>query len=229
MAMASRHFFRRVPQLRKNKSHLYKTPLRFVISAMPFVVGLHWLPIGSLYRSGLKLVLVELEYVFTLALVHANCCLAAISHVLHLIDLPIGWLNSESTTGIRVISAVLLAIPLWMPIVSCFVAVVLLLPRMFNVVGTKIILPFLVAVDPRTYWRIRGQDYWWSLMYFAVYLVVAFPVCLLALYTIYHEFVFHRTSSCRSDLCGCGGWAHGRHWQPASSPRHTTNCYEPLS
>jgi hypothetical protein len=66
----------------------------------------------------------------------------------------------------------------------------LLLPRMFNVVGTKAILPFLVAVDPRTYLRIRGQDYWWSLMYFAVYFVLAFPVCLLALYTIYHEFYF---------------------------------------
>jgi hypothetical protein len=75
-------------------------------------------------------------------------------------------------------------------LVSCFVAVMLLLPRILNVVGTRTILPFLIAVDPRTYLRIRGTNYWWNLLYFAVYFVLAFPFCLLALYAIYHEFYF---------------------------------------
>jgi hypothetical protein len=82
-----------------------------------------------------------------------------------------------------------MGVPLWVPLVSCFVALILLFPRLFNMVGTQTILPLLVSADPKTYTRLRWNDYGWNLLYFAVYFVLAFPICLLALYGIYREFM----------------------------------------
>ena len=49
------------------------------------------------------------------------------------------------------VAVVLIWIPLWVPVVSCLVAVVLLVPRMLNLVNTRTMLPLLVCVDPRDF------------------------------------------------------------------------------
>jgi hypothetical protein len=186
MALAPRHFFRRAAQIRKYGSSVYKTPIKFVISAIPFIVGLHWLPVGWLYRDWVKLFLSGSLNVAVRGWLREWCCATAFYGAMRAIERALHWSNKATDTS--VVSAVLLGIPLWMPLVSCFVALVLLLPRMANLVSPRTILPLLTSADPKTYLRIRWQDYLWNLLYFAPYFVLAFPLCLFVLYGIYHEF-----------------------------------------
>jgi hypothetical protein len=182
MALASRHFFRRTRTIRRYGSDLYKTPIKFVVSAIPFIVGLHWLSIGSWYRDGLY---------FLLDGVSAAAAWGAHEH----------WISEHTfsrwqeailgaadrlkcATDIHLVSTVLVGTPLWIPLVSCLVAVVLLLPRLFEYTKTRQILFFLVSADPRTYFRIRIQDYVWNMLYFAVYFLLVFPFCLLFLFEV---------------------------------------------
>lgn len=65
------------------------------------------------------------------------------------------WLEKAPDT--RVVWLVLMGIPRWVPLVSCFVALVLLFPCLFNMVGTQTILPLLVSADPKTYTRLRRE------------------------------------------------------------------------
>jgi len=52
------------------------------------------------------------------------------------------------------------------------------------------LVSFLIPLDPKTYFRLRLNDYIWNTVYFAVYFTIAFPFCLLALYGLYHEALF---------------------------------------
>jgi hypothetical protein len=186
MVLAPRHFFQRTSQIRRFGSRLYKTPIKFLISAVPFVIGLHWLPVAWLYRDGVELFLSASLYVATRAWLSDWCCEHSLYGLVRLIETALRW--SHKATDTQTVSGVLLGIPIWVPLVSCFVALVLLVLRLFKLVKTRTILPLLISADPRMYVRIRWQAYLWNLLYFAVYFVLAFPICLIALYGIFHEF-----------------------------------------
>jgi hypothetical protein len=187
MAFAPRHFYRRTPEIRRCGGGPYKTPIKFVLSAVPFIVGLHWLPIAWLYRDGVEFVLKGGVHLAVRGVALDWCCFDKFTRAAIAGINALRWLQKAPDT--RVVWLVLMGIPLWVPLVSCFVAFVLLLPRLFNAVRTQTILPLLVSADPKTYIRLRWSDYGWNLFYFAVYFVLAFPICLLALYGIYHEFI----------------------------------------
>jgi hypothetical protein len=187
MAFAPRHFFTRTPEIRRSGSGPYKTPIKFLLSAIPFIVGLHWLPTAWLYRNGAAFVLSRGVRLAVLGLERDWCCFHAFSRAAFAGIRGLHWLEKASDT--QVVWVVLIGIPLWVPLVSCFVALVLLFPRLLNVVRTQTILPLLVSADLKTYIRLRWNDYSWNLLYFAVYFVLAFPICLLALYGIYRGFV----------------------------------------
>jgi hypothetical protein len=187
MAFAPGHFFRRTPEIRKYDSKLYKTPIKFLISAIPFVLGLHWLPVGWFYREGLNQLFLRSLNLALGAPLKLRCCDYSSILIARAITKVLVWVDKATDT--RVVSAVLLWLPFWVPLISLLVAFILLLPRLFNVLSTRTILPLLVSVDPRTYLRLRIRDYVWNLSYFAVYFLLAFPICLLLLYAIYDEFL----------------------------------------
>jgi hypothetical protein len=92
-------------------------------------------------------------------------------------------------TNLRIASLTLLGIPVWIPLVSSFVVLTLAFP--YGLVrNAKSLVSFLIPLDPKTYFRLRLNDYIWNTVYFAVYFTIAFPFCLLALYGLYHEALF---------------------------------------
>jgi len=188
MALAPWHFFRRTAQIRRYGSSIYKTPIKFVISAVPFIVGLHWLSVGWLYKYGLVRSLGLGLRASGWGLLHFRCCdrffLGSIGALLG----GQRWVFYHAT-DVQIVSLVLVGIPIWIPLVSGFVALTLVYP--YGLVGAaKSLRSFLIALDPRTYFRIRLKDYAWNTVYFAVYFTIAFPFCLVALYGIYHEYLF---------------------------------------
>jgi hypothetical protein len=207
MTLAPRHFFRRTPTILTYGSTFYKTPIKFLVSAIPLTIGF----IAWMYRSGLVLFLHNGLDLAIHAIGNGKCCEDALLNVASAALKALRWL--KSAPDIHVVSAVLMGIPVWVPLVSCLVALVLLLPRLFNAVGTRTILPLLVSVDPKTYLRIRVRDYSWTLLYFAVYFVVAFPFCLLVLYGIYHELCGQARASWALGRSDYGGWEHNRLWR----------------
>lgn len=172
--------------MRKYTPSPYKTPIKFLVSAVPFIVGLRWLPVAWLYRVGVREFLNETQHLAILGSATIQSWGGFFSRLSTLTSRGLCWLRSAQDT--EVVAVVLIWIPLWMPVVSCFVAVVLLVPRMVNLVNTRTMLPLLVCVDPRTYMRIHLAKYGWNLSYFAVYFLLAFPITLLALFGVLHQF-----------------------------------------
>jgi hypothetical protein len=188
MVLAPGHFFRRAVQIRKYGSNIYKTPIKFAISAVPFVVGLHWLAIGWLYKRGLIRFLLYGLHASGWGLLHAGCCSRLFLAVMGGCVAGEQWVLHRATDT-QIVSVVLLGIPIWVPLVSGFIAVTLVYP--YGLVGSaKSLRSFLIALDPRTYFRLRLNEYAWGGLYFAVYFTIAFPLCLLALYGIYHDFLY---------------------------------------
>lgn len=187
MALAPWHFFRRAAQIRNYGSTVYKTPIKFVVSAVPFIVGLHWLAVGSLYKFE---VVRSLRVGFRTSLwgfVNFDCCEELLYALSRAFVRGEHWVRIH--TELEVVSRVLLGIPIWMPLLSGFIAITLLFPYAL-VNAAESLLLFLIPLDPKTYLRIRLSDYFWNALYFAVYFTLAFPFCLLALYGIYHEFLY---------------------------------------
>lgn len=187
MALAPGHFFRRTEQIRSYGSSVYKSPIKFVISAVPFIVGLHWLPIGWLYKTGLassmSLGLRASRWGFD----HLGCCSGLLLDAMLFFNARESWILGH--TNLRIASLTLVGIPVWIPLVSGFVALTLALP--YGLVGNaRSLVSFLIPLDPKTYFRLRVNDYIWNTAYFAVYFTIAFPFCLLALYGLYHEALF---------------------------------------
>jgi hypothetical protein len=186
MAFAPRHFFRRAQIMRRCESKTYKTPIKFLISAIPFIIGLKWLPIGFLYRGGVYLVLKGILEANFWVSDHDWSSISVFIGVNQVVEQAEKLLAFKD---VHLVSVILLGTPLWIPLVSCFVAFVLLLPRLLGYMKTRQILPLLVSADPKTYLRIRVPDYLWNMLYFAVYFLLTFPVCLLLLFAVMKEFL----------------------------------------
>ncbi len=183
MALAPWHFFRRAAQIRKYGSTIYKTPIKFVVSAVPFIVG----PIGWLYKFEVLRFLGVGFRTSTWGFVNLDCC----EGLFYALSLAFvrgeHWVRIH--TELEVVSRVLLGIPVWIPLLSGFIAITLLFPYGL-VSAAESLLLFLIPLDPKTYLRIRLSDYFWNTLYFAVYFTLALPFCLLVLYGIYHEFLY---------------------------------------
>jgi hypothetical protein len=185
MALAPGHFFRRTKQIRECGSSVYKTPIKFVISAVPFIAGL----VGWLYEAGLA---GSMSFAFRATLwgfVHVNCCDQRFLDVAMAFRYLREHLYLLHLNDVQIIALVLLGIPVWIALVSGFVALTLVFP--YGLVGAaKSLASFLIPLDPKSYLRLRLNDYIWNTVYFAVYFTIAFPFCLLTLYGLYHEALF---------------------------------------
>jgi hypothetical protein len=167
--LVPRHFFRKTKQILRGASpHIYKTPVKFLYSAVPFFIGLHYMPIGRVYKFVIGLLCEKITPFFFSG------------------GIPDCWNTINAMSDARLVLPILALTPLWIPIFSIVVYVLLLIPAAWHFVSSETLNKFLVPVDPHTYWRLHWRLFFWNLFYFAVYFLVTFPLAVFALYAPFH-------------------------------------------
>lgn len=166
--LVPRHFFRKTRQILHGASpHIYKTPVKFLYSAVPFLIGLHYLSIGKVYKFVIGLLCEKISPFFVFG------------------GIPDCWNRIDAMSDERLVLPILALTPLWVPIFSIIVYVLLLLPAAWHFVSSETLNKFLVPVDPHTYWRLQWRLFFWNLFYFAVYFLVTFPFAIFGLYAAF--------------------------------------------
>lgn len=164
--LVPRHFFRKTKQILEGHE-VYKTPIKFIYSSIPLLIGFHYLPMGDLYKA----VITSLP----------------VSWMPQSAQLRVGgWMAGiDAMQDWQLIGAVLVLTPLWIPAFSILAYVFLLLPSAGNVVSNETLNRFRVPLDWRTYRRLDGGLFFWNLLYFSVYFLVTFPFVLFGLHAAF--------------------------------------------
>jgi hypothetical protein len=158
--LVPRHFFRKTRQILQGHE-VYKTPIKFIYSSIPLLIGFHYLPMGDLYKAAITSL--------------------PVSWMPETAQLRV-WMSAIDTMpDWQLIVAVLVLTPLWIPILSILAYIILLVPSAANVISDETLNRFRVPLDWRTYWRLDTALFFWNLLYFSVYFLVTFPFVLVGL------------------------------------------------
>jgi hypothetical protein len=194
LLLVPEHFFRRTRELLRASSSsetrkLYKTPVKFLISAFPILVGFRALAIGGLYKLGVETLLLRIAQSFNFIAAHVSnkeklftlfLCDKAI-----VLEHSVRRIQRMPDEGL--VAIVLAFVPLWVPAFSMLVFLLLAIPSSFGYVAPEGTSLFRVAFDLATYRRLKWRRFAWNLFYFDIYFLVMFPLATFGLIAAFHQ------------------------------------------
>jgi hypothetical protein len=179
------HLFARTAEIRRYGSKIYKTPVKFMVSTVPVLLGLHHFNAPAQYKSGISWslgkILGGLSLIRDILLrKHQLSGALFLEGFTRFVSVAFHWVNKASPCEIMLLA--LVGIPFLVPLFSILIYVLLLIPAACRLIGEDTACAFLIPVDPRTYFRMDWNHYGWNLFYFSVYFLVGFPVSVSAIY-----------------------------------------------